>query len=502
MRATVIKRIYILLIFLLTGLPTLFSFENTLVLGEETGWIELVSMDNVQIVQGYKGFPDITLKDGEYQQDEHTDILLHFNRLPLLPPSHNYEVLRTDGELIRSEKVLGSGAMEQHALNTGLEWQPREGTILGAGSNLGDFSIEFWLFPTIMSDGEEFFSWKGMEITGDTILPQTITGRIFRQKIKWEFTNFFQNTEREASYFSILGMSSLLPRQWHHHLIRYNSQTGLLEYLVDGVPESITYTSPTEMEEPEIYAPRTGTAQQPKIILGGSFTGLIEEFRISNQRVEEPNLSKFSTLPGTAITKVIDFGQSGSQFNLLSSKESRNGGSAIAYYFRQSDTIFSHNENRLAWQRISPGEQINEENRGRYLQLKFILMPDGSGAHSPQLSSVELKYEIALPPLPPTGLTAYPGDGQVTLKWNRIGNASTSGYKLYFGTKPGDYFGTTMVNENSPIDLGNIEEYTLKGLQNGTLYYFAITAYGGWGEKLISEYSEEVISRPDQGNAQ
>ena len=67
-----------------------------------------------------------------------------------------------------------------------------------------------------------------------------------------------------------------------------------------------------------------------------------------------------------------------------------------------------------------------------------------------------------------------------TLQWDPP-NVAVDGYKVYIGTAPGTYA--------SGIDVGNITNYTVKGLQVGTLYYFAVTAYKGAVE---SEKSNEV----------
>jgi hypothetical protein len=40
------------------------------------------------------------------------------------------------------------------------------------------------------------------------------------------------------------------------------------------------------------------------------------------------------------------------------------------------------------------------------------------------------------------------------------------------------------------VDAGNVTSYTVEGLQTGTLYYFAITAYNASGSE--SDVSNEV----------
>src|SRR5580692_10445877 len=77
-------------------------------------------------------------------------------------------------------------------------------------------------------------------------------------------------------------------------------------------------------------------------------------------------------------------------------------------------------------------------------------------------------------PGPPSGLTATPGRGQVTLSWTAPasdGGAGISGYLVYQGTSPGGEAGTPV--NGSPV---SATSYTVTGLANGTTYYFKVAA--------------------------
>jgi len=74
----------------------------------------------------------------------------------------------------------------------------------------------------------------------------------------------------------------------------------------------------------------------------------------------------------------------------------------------------------------------------------------------------------------PTGLTATPGNGRVTLSWTAPaadGGAGISGYLIYQGTNPG---GESRVPVNGAPAPG--ASYTVTGLTNGTAYYFTVAA--------------------------
>ena len=70
----------------------------------------------------------------------------------------------------------------------------------------------------------------------------------------------------------------------------------------------------------------------------------------------------------------------------------------------------------------------------------------------------------------------------VTLAWDANGENDLAGYILYYGTSSGNY--------TTNMDVGNITQYTLPGLQDGVTYYFALTAYNL--DNYESAYSQEL----------
>ena len=99
---------------------------------------------------------------------------------------------------------------------------------------------------------------------------------------------------------------------------------------------------------------------------------------------------------------------------------------------------------------------------------------------------ISLFYGVEEPPLPPYRVRAVAGNGEVTLSWNGaagFGNGTKMGYYIYYGEKPGEYFGTVAVEGSSAIFVDSTESsYTITGLENGRIYYFAISAcpFSAW----------------------
>ncbi len=102
------------------------------------------------------------------------------------------------------------------------------------------------------------------------------------------------------------------------------------------------------------------------------------------------------------------------------------------------------------------------------------------------------------PPSDVENLKAVAGDSMINLTWNvATDNDVVEGYKVYFGTEPvvepGQEYETS-------VDTGNKISYDLEGLENGTTYYMAVTAYDPAGNES-ENYSVEVSATPAHGAA-
>src|SRR3989475_5467196 len=77
---------------------------------------------------------------------------------------------------------------------------------------------------------------------------------------------------------------------------------------------------------------------------------------------------------------------------------------------------------------------------------------------------------------------AFSSAVQVTLSWDPNTDPDLAGYKLYYGFSNGSY--------QFSVDVGNRNNYSLAGLLEGQIYYFAVTAYNLSG--IESGFSNEV----------
>jgi hypothetical protein len=87
-----------------------------------------------------------------------------------------------------------------------------------------------------------------------------------------------------------------------------------------------------------------------------------------------------------------------------------------------------------------------------------------------------------IPPLAPTNLTTT--QGVVFLQWERAVDPALAGYRLYYGTAPGEY--------TTSVDVGNVSWFLMRDLlQDGVTYHMAAKAYNVHGTESVS-YSNAV----------
>ncbi|MDR0474098.1 MAG: hypothetical protein LBH43_10560 [Treponema sp.] len=397
--------------------------------------------------------------------------------------------------------------------------RPGRDSLFAPHNRAGDFSIEFWLFPLNLESGEQLISWSSSrpKAQGGGYIIERIQCTVSKNRLLWEFNDFFSNPHGSDNINISFSGSRVIPKDWSHHLIRFDSGTGLLEYLVDGRLEALDYASSSRREGGEVYTPLIGN--DGSLVLGGRFSGLIDEFRIYSSFLENPALSKFPQ-EGRAQTKTLDLGSISSRvikieaFGGRTGSKSRNPAnyyagdgnlkfgdhSEIQFFIRVNNSPYGWDN--IPWIPVRPGEKLPSEIIGRYIQAAADFYSSGNGESTPYLDELRIIYKGADLPRPPAMLSAIPADGAVELSWRASASGNTGGYLVYFGTSENEYFGNAVFEARavkSPVDAGNRTSIRIDGLINGTLYYFAVAPYDNiFGEE--GEFSREAAARPLQGS--
>ena len=485
-----IKKIFLLIIFAAASLT---ASAEQISLGGQEGWKLIYSMDTS--LNGPAGAQTLSLSDSEYSPNADTEMLFHFNDV-ISDEGGQYTVKRNTGiRISRAEKKKGAGSAVFTGDKAFLELIPHETAIFAAGSGrLNDFSIEFWMNPARLSEGETILRWTGAADTGE-ILQQELLCAVTGRDLFWEVKNIFLTPELSPVTFTLRSTRSLIPKRWHHHMLRYDNETGLLEYLIDGIPEDIVYTTRSGREEQEVFYPYIGAVKATGFMIGRNYTGYLDELRITSS-FAEPVLEKYSMNSGTAITDIIDLENYDSRFLDLRADASLEGKTQIYYYYRISNEYFQPGSDFPRWNQFEADTPLPPEVKGRYLQIMTEMFPDGTGVNSPRLAGLTINYTRNLPPVPPAYITGSAGNNRAVLSWQPVTDSDVAGFMIYYGDKPGMYFGSDAAEGSSPIDAGNTLSFEVNGLENGKIYYFAITSYDSAEIPHESIFSREISVRP------
>ena len=103
----------------------------------------------------------------------------------------------------------------------------------------------------------------------------------------------------------------------------------------------------------------------------------------------------------------------------------------------------------------------------------------------PWTPTARFRVAVDIPPAPPTGLTATPGDARVSLAWAASPEPDVTGYRVYRGTTSGGPY--------SFVATAPAPSHEDTGLANGTTYFYVVTAVDAAFE---SGYSAAVSATP------
>lgn len=103
------------------------------------------------------------------------------------------------------------------------------------------------------------------------------------------------------------------------------------------------------------------------------------------------------------------------------------------------------------------------------------------------------------PPSDVEGLEVEPLDGAVNLTWlPATDNVGVEGYEIHYGLTPVTESGQSYDNV---LDVGDVLEYTITGLENGTTYYFSAVAYDAAGNESLHWATNSPFSATPSADA-
>ncbi|MDH5680367.1 MAG: hypothetical protein OEZ36_02180 [Spirochaetota bacterium] len=534
------KMIFVILI---SGLLLESVFALKIELGKKKEWANVFLRDSAYQM-GADGSYDIVLQENEYTFTRDVDLLIHFNGKPGRPWGEhlgNYSIQQKRFAFDNKRKVFGESSGKFAHPKSTLLLRPRESSWFNKTEHAGSFTIEFWMNPSTLSDGEIIFKRYGPVVEeGEVYRYSGIICRIKNNRLRWEFHHFFHSPGGNTTLYDenktkimIMGNQRLRRHNWTHHALSFDALNGKMTYFVNGKLEKSLFVTQSGQPEDTVLTPRFYPQEKSMLTIGHQFYGFLDEFMISkvaktarkkklryasaNQDKGYFHVEKYTPREGIVTSHVYDLRQSGSFLKRLELNAHQDKGSYIIMEYRMSDHFFTPDkpdnytqldrngqETILAWKTLDtrlPSLSTLKLTTGRYFQWRAVMKSGMSGQFSPVLKDVTFHFDIDHKPASPRELLAFSSKGKIYLKWKGNVERDVNRYKIYFGMESGNY----IVQGKKPIEI-NVNElsdknspiYVIKGLKLNQVYYFVITALDRNGHE--SSLSNEVYVRVRKEN--
>lgn len=471
--------------------------------GGKKGWGEVNVRNGITSGKGRFGLECLELETNSAQPDDSTDCLIDFEGSEISDRAGKYKVVKS-GVFSSRKPAAGKKSVLSRGRG-GIELRGDETSLFGAEGPAGSFSIDFWICPSTVENGEILLSWRSSKNIGGQVVYQLISTSFYKNRITTLFSNIFEGYSANGGDVSLSSSRTIIPNQWSYHRISFEEETGILEYRIDGQLEDIKYLTDTGHEGGTVYTAVMGVPADLHIV--PSYAGLLDDFRIlrsfTNLAQEEASSNSRIGLPeryrtsGGRFESVPVLAKQGTIINKVDAELSEPEQTEVNLYVRAGENYFNWTEDFPEWVSVVPGQEI-ENLSGLYFQVAAELFPDGGGMTTPSVTEISVEYTTLPEPFPPYRISAEKGDGQVTLTWSYSVDDSAGGYYIYYGNRPGEYLGRAAVQGASPINVGNVTSATLTGLKNGEIYYFAVAAYSKLDERICGALSKEVYARPER----
>jgi hypothetical protein len=503
--------------------------EKSLLIGAGAGWEAMVTRSGVLELGLARPHPVLALSSAESAMPSpEADLRLSFDeqrKEDFADSCGKWLVISSSGVKAVSSpwdrRGGGAARFEGLAGNAGegpLVVIPGRDALFAAQNRVGSFTLEFWLYPLNLESGEKILNWTSSTPGGQgNYLVRGIMCMVSKNTLRWDFVDFFESPSGGESMSLTLTGPALTPKSWSHHLIRFDGQTGLLEYLVDGNLSALDYAARGGREGGEVFTPLMGGGGS--FVIAGRFSGLIDEFNISGDThdVTAAALVKYRK-GGRAETRTLDLGDASARVLRIEAGGGWTRGGAKSFYAGKNQCRFDdyselalyvragstpYNWDGIPWVKVTPGTELDESVKGRFIQAAVDFFPSGDGETSPYLDELCIVYRTGGPIDPPSWVSAAAKDGEVEISWRETPSKELGGYLVYFGASGGEYLGSyAIVNGKrvvSPIDAGYLTSVKIEGLENGILYYFAVASYDK-NVREPGEFSRETAARPVRMN--
>ena len=460
---------------LVIALP-LSAREYRLEFGKEDNWQQFPLRSNVELEKGLRGYYDILVGDQRHFPSKVVDMMLHFDETIPRDARNNWQITENRTVIVAQAARSGDGAAYFSRQNGGITLRAVESPLFNQAGDWGDFSIEFYSYAIQLEEYEQLLLWQSENepapsLSGSKIV-QKIELVVREERMQWNFINFFSLEDQLLPSLTLYAVDRSPLRRWQHHLLRYRQARGLLEYLIDGQPQAVTYTTENGREGGARYSHIHRPTTQEELHIAPAFSGMLDEFRIVGEWMEPPPLRNYSVASGVIESNIIDLAERYGQLRRIEAQFQTPDQSQVQIEYRTAmERREFVEEDEASWVVVHPDIDIIPSPYLRFLKLRVRLLPDGVGANSPRLSTIGVVIERAVPLSAPRNpiVIENAADKSIELMWQPPFDLQPLGYRIFYGPRPGYY--------PYRIEVGTPTRYLLPPLKPDSPYYFVIESY-------------------------
>ncbi|MGC8769633.1 MAG: LamG-like jellyroll fold domain-containing protein [Brevinematia bacterium] len=429
-----------------------------------------------------------------------TDLFIDFEKNTL--SFENYRTLYSYFILYRDEKFNGVSSGKFTFSDSCIKLLPERGSIFYPGSDVGSFTIDFWLYPFKNYDKQYILYYLADDINIENDKKYGFLIYLDKGKLKYKFFNFFYDYEKKSTIeeIELEEEGNIVLYKWEHHAISFDSRNGKMVIYRNGVEEKVLWITENFKKGGKVYYPFVNTVVNSPLTIGKNSFFLLDNLRISKKFINNFNLFPVNRKESFLITKVLKL--SDNFFNIKDIKIDlkKDNYAFVKFGYRISDDIFAPDNKNIPWVYVNL-ENFNipeEYSKGKYIQFKLTIYPEVS-ENDIKIYSLGLNYNIDETPYIPQIVKVVPGDEVIEIYFIPSPEDDIVGYEIYYGNESKNYISKDALEGSSPIFVKKQSEgltyhkATLT-LKNEKPYFIAVRAVDKNGHK--SPYSKEVFVRP------
>lgn len=234
-----------------------FSIEKKIEIGGKTGWDAIAVEEGLTKSPGRFGAEALVLDSAVLPGSENAELLISFEDNSVSDETGNYNVV-SSGARVVSGGAVGKKAGQTAGAGSGIVLSGTTGTMFGTEGWTGSFTIEFWLCPSVIDDGEVILSWNSSRNVAGYSVYQIINAGFSGNKVQWSFVNVFAGYTDNQGEVTLEGTKTLIPGEWSRHVLSFDESNGLLEYRVNDLIEDIRYLTVSAKERGTVYPVNLG----------------------------------------------------------------------------------------------------------------------------------------------------------------------------------------------------------------------------------------------------